>query len=56
MPARSLWLPPGRQVRGEGEGLRGLDDLDLPEDLMILELPVSKPDVEIPVIELFLRE
>jgi len=50
------WLPPGRQVRGEGEGLRGLDDLDLPDDLMILELPVSKPDVEIPVIELFLRE
>ncbi|WP_430386288.1 alpha-L-fucosidase [Blastomonas fulva] len=50
------WLPPGRQVRGEGEGLRGLDPVAMPDDLLILELPVAKPGAVIPVIELFLKD
>ena len=49
------WLPPGQNVVGEGEGLQGLDDHDLPHDLLIMQLPTKKPPVEVPVIELFLK-
>lgn len=47
-------LPPGKLVKGEGEGLIGLDETGAPLDMLILQLPVQKPAVEVPVIELFL--
>jgi alpha-L-fucosidase len=47
-------LPPGKLVKGEGEGLIGLDETSAPLDMLILQLPVEKPPVEVPVIELFL--
>lgn len=49
------WLPPGRRVLGEGEGLQGLDQDDLPHDILVLQLPPAKPPVEVPVIELVLK-
>lgn len=49
------WLPPGKRVTGEGEGLQGLDADGLPESTLILTLPIRKPDTPVPVIELVLE-
>jgi alpha-L-fucosidase len=46
----------GEHIAGDGEGLQGLDRKPIPDDTLTLILPPRKPPVEVPVIELFLKE